>query len=96
MAPLEVSALARAARTWLPVGVTGCAPGRHAVAGQVASCPPSPLRPRAPPIALPGGSPPTQWARRSRAPGFAATSCQINPCKPRGEDPLPVGGERTE
>jgi hypothetical protein len=109
MAPLEVSALARAAAAWLPVGVTGCALGHHAVAGQVASRPASAVRSRAPPSANPGGSPATPWARRPRGPGGPvgpAAPClrirrylvpdQSLRAEGAGKTHCLIGGERTE
>ena len=62
MASLEVSALARAAAAWPPIGVTSCAPGHHPTAGQVASGPAAPVRSRAPPSAIPAGSQPARGA----------------------------------
>ena len=82
MASLEVSALVRAAAAWLPVGVTGRAPGHHPAGHGVW-----------PGLtgALPGPAECHPWLVRRRprrpavlCPGFAAASCQINPCKPRG------------
>jgi hypothetical protein len=96
MASLEVSALARAAAAWPPIGMTGCAPGHHPAAGQVPSAPAAPVRSQALPSVIPAGWPSAQPARGLAPHGSAATSCRINPCRPSGEDQCPTGGERTE
>jgi hypothetical protein len=96
MASLEISALARAAAAWLPIGLAGCAPGHHLAAGQVRSGPAAPVRSQALPSLVPAGWPPAQPARGPAPHGSAATSCRIKPCRPSREDQCPTGGERTE
>jgi hypothetical protein len=94
MASLEVSALAGAAAAWLPIGVAGCAPGYYPAASQVPSGPASPVRSRAPPSAIPAGSPPTQSAGGPVPRGFAATSCLIKPLRAEGGGEAPLSHRR--
>jgi hypothetical protein len=83
MASLKVCALARAAAAWLPVGVTGCAPGHHPAGHGVwpglTGVVPGPAERQSGLVRRQA-----QWAGGRVPPGFAAASCQISPCRPRG------------